>query len=64
MNMQEIIDRMQKRIDKVQEKTDKKIKMNFTDFNNMSIEIDDKKYDFIIPREMQAFIDGMYFILK
>ena len=64
MNIEEMKKLLQKRIDKIQQKTGKKIQMNFTGFNNMNIVIDGKKIDFIIPREMQAFIDGMYFILK
>lgn len=55
---------MQKRIDKINEKTRKDIKIYLEDFNTMYITINGKRFDFIIPREMQAFIDGMYFILK
>ena len=54
---------MQKRIDKIEEKTGKKIKMYLEDFNTMYIIINGKRFDFIMPREMQAFINGMYFIL-
>ena len=64
MDIEGIKKTMQKRIDKIEEKTEKKIKMHFEDFNTFYIIINDKKFDFLLPREMQAFIDGMYFILK
>ena len=64
MNIEEMKKLLQKRIDKIEEKTNKKVKMHFENFNTMYITIDDKKFDFIMPREMQAFLDGMYFILK
>ena len=64
MNMEEVKKLLQKKINKINEKTTKKVEMYFIDFNTMYITIDGKKFDFIMPREMQAFIDGMYFILK
>lgn len=64
MNLEEVKKAMQKRIDKIEEKAGKKIKMHFENLNTFYITIDDKKFDFLLPREMQAFIDGMYFILK
>lgn len=63
-SLENVIKQMQKRIDKINEKTDKNVEMIFEDFNNFYITIDGKKFDFMIPREMQGFIDGMYFILK
>lgn len=62
--LEEIKKDMQKRIDKINEKTGKDVKMYLEDFNTMYITINSKRFDFIMPREMQAFIDGMYFILK
>ena len=64
MNMEEVKKLLQKKINKINEKTTKKVEMYFIDFNTMYITIDGKKFDFIMPIEMQAFIDGMYFILK
>ena len=64
ITLEEVKKDMQKRIDKINEKTKKDVKMCFEDFNNFYITIDGKKFDFMIPREMQGFIDGMYFILK
>ena len=64
MTVEEARKYLQKRIDKINEKTEKDIKMYFEDYNTMYITINGKRFDFIMPREMQAFIDGMYLILK
>lgn len=64
MSIEDIKKDMEKKINKIKEKTQKDVQLHFEDFNTIYITLDNKKFDFLLPREMQAFINGMYFILK
>ena len=64
MSIEDIKKDMEKKINKIKENTQKDVQLHFEDFNTIYITLDNKKFDFLLPREMQAFINGMYFILK
>lgn len=64
MSIEDIKKDMEKKINKIKEKTQKDVQLHFEDFNTIYITLDNKRFDFLLPREMQAFINGMYFILK